>query len=102
MQQISPVCSHTIPAGESDRVIGGFMDWLVDNGDSDLGEVLFEGTERNSASLLVQMHVAPLKRDSAPGSRPNGAAARYFAPLPDSPCLCLDGLPACPHCKDRR
>jgi nucleoside-specific outer membrane channel protein Tsx len=32
--QITPVWSYTIPVGDSDLVIDGFMDWVVDNDDS--------------------------------------------------------------------
>lgn len=32
--QITPVWSYTIPLGDSDLVIDGFMDWVVDNDDS--------------------------------------------------------------------
>ena len=32
--QITPVWSYTIPVGNSDLVIDGFMDWVVDNDDS--------------------------------------------------------------------
>jgi nucleoside-specific outer membrane channel protein Tsx len=36
--QVSPVWSYTIPAGSSDVVIDGFMDWVVDNDVNDEGE----------------------------------------------------------------
>ncbi|WP_300652981.1 outer membrane protein OmpK, partial [Pseudomonas sp.] len=32
--QITPVWSYTVPLGNSDLVIDGFMDWVVDNDDS--------------------------------------------------------------------
>lgn len=32
--QVTPVWSYTIPVGDSDLVIDGFMDWVVDNDDS--------------------------------------------------------------------
>ena len=32
--QITPAWSYTIPVGNSDLVIDGFMDWVVDNDDS--------------------------------------------------------------------
>ncbi len=32
--QITPVWSYTIPVGNSDLVVDGFMDWVVDNDDS--------------------------------------------------------------------
>ena len=32
--QITPVWSYTMPVGDSDLVIDGFMDWVVDNDDS--------------------------------------------------------------------
>ena len=32
--QITPAWSYTIPVGDSDLVIDGFMDWVVDNDDS--------------------------------------------------------------------
>lgn len=36
--QITPVWSYTIPVGNSDLVIDGFMDWIVDNDVNDKGE----------------------------------------------------------------
>ncbi|OEC33746.1 Nucleoside-specific outer membrane channel protein Tsx [Pseudomonas cuatrocienegasensis] len=36
--QITPVWSYTIPVGESDIVIDGFMDWVVDNDENSRGE----------------------------------------------------------------
>ncbi|MEK1938801.1 MAG: outer membrane protein OmpK [Pseudomonas sp.] len=103
--QITPVWSYTIPVGESDILIDGFMDWVVDNdknaqgtyhanlhfnpqikydlgkalhwgekqlyvgieydywkdkygidNDSFLGDVILDGTDQNTASLLVKVH----------------------------------------------
>jgi nucleoside-specific outer membrane channel protein Tsx len=103
--QITPVWSYTIPVGNSDILIDGFMDWVVDNDensrgtyhanlhfnpqvkydlgkamgwgekqlyvgveydywkdkygiddDSFLGDVILDGTDQNTASLLVKVH----------------------------------------------
>jgi nucleoside-specific outer membrane channel protein Tsx len=36
--QITPVWSYTIPVGESDILIDGFMDWVVDNDENSRGD----------------------------------------------------------------
>ena len=103
--QITPVWSYTIPVGNSDILIDGFMDWVVDNDENDrgtyhanlhfnpqvkydlgksmgwgekqlyvgfeydywkdkygidsesfLGDEILDGTDQNTASLLVKVH----------------------------------------------